>query len=707
LEKLFLQILNMSITASYVILFVIVVRLLLKKAPKIFSYALWSVVFFRLICPFSFESIFSLIRINTQTVPHTIMNAQVPQIESGVAVIDQIANHSLNQSVSVPALGASANTMQIWVAAAGTIWLLGILILLIYSIFTAVKLHNKLKSAKTICGDVSTELVCGNVFEIRGIKTPFVFGFFSPKIYLPAGLSEKERTYIIKHEQTHIRRFDHIIKPFAFLVLCIHWFNPLAWVAFFLMSEDMELSCDESVIRQLGSEIKKDYSTSLLSLSTGRRIIGGCPLAFGENNTKGRIMNILNYKKPAFWVVVVAVIAVVGIGIGLMTNPQGEQLTEEDYAERFIQEQLAAYKDATWANFENVDSEIITFERLDRFEGILDYPMEIWHIEYRWKPEDIQEEALGNVKVVDGWIVEDDDMGFSALIFSYKNSKPQYLGRLFTNDGLNGNGDTVAGRETLLRSYLEQLGLIPHETYASDHIVVKFPLSTGETSQLFLSQPITQGSSGIWCVERWMDGNGTVYYNIPPTNVRISEYYVDLQKQCDEGENPSLLDPLQVALEFINGEGGLGQRVSADELEVKYSATVEDFLETPESHYIGYISNFTMDQSSMPYFHFDQIEWLSLEDEERLQELNIDPDDLTNGFYIHNPANYPMFHQVSEQTEYFIIDWESAGSQILFHKPSTLEEFTEHLEQLGDSAPPFRLVTKDGYVQSITEQYLP
>ena len=703
MESLFLQILNMSITASYVILFVIVVRLLLKKAPKIFSYALWSVVFFRLICPFSFESIFSLIRINPQTVPHTIINAQAPQIQSGVAVIDQIANNTLNQSVPMPVTGASANPIQIWVAAAEVAWVLGILILLIYSVFTAIKLHNKLRSATP----KSTELAIENAFEIQGIKTPFVFGIFSPKIYLPAGLSEKERTYIIKHEQTHIRRFDHIIKPFAFFVLCIHWFNPLAWIAFFLMSEDMELSCDESVIRQMGSEIKKDYSTSLLSLSTGRRIIGGCPLAFGENNTKGRIVNILNYKKPAFWVVVVAIIAVAAIGVGLMTNPRGEQLTEQDYAEQFVREQLAAYKDATWANFENVESEIITFERLDRFEDIIDDAVEIWHIEYRWKPEDIREEALGNVKVVDGWIVEDDDMGFSALVFSYKNSKPQYLGRLFTNDGLNGNGDTVAGRETLLRSFMEQQRLIPPETYASDHIVVKFPLSTGETSQLFLSQPITQGSSGIWCVERWMDGNGTVYYNIPPTNVRISEYYVDLQKQCDEGENPSLLDPLQVALEFINGEGGLGQRVSADELEVKYSATVEDFLETPESHYIGYISNFTMDQSSMPYFHFDQIEWLSLEDEERLKELNIDSDDLPNGFYIYNPENYPMYQQVSEHTEYNIIYDFTPGDLDIMHKSVTLEEFVEYLEQLGDSTSLFRLVTKDGYVQSITEQYVP
>jgi beta-lactamase regulating signal transducer with metallopeptidase domain len=233
-----------------------------------------------------------------------------------------------------PVVGASANPMQIWLSLGESIVDFWYCCIASYSIFTAIKLYLKLKSAKP---------VFDNVYEMNSIKTPFIFGVIKPKIYLPTGLSENERTYIIKHEQTHIRRFDHIIKPFAFLVLCVHWFNPLVWAAFFLMSEDMEMSCDESVIKQMGNEIKKDYSTSLLYLSTGRRIIGGCPLAFGENNTKGRIINILNYKKPAFWVVIVAVIAVVAISVGLMSNPQKEQLTVEDYAKQFVEEVIEAY----------------------------------------------------------------------------------------------------------------------------------------------------------------------------------------------------------------------------------------------------------------------------------------------------------------------------------------------------------------------------
>ncbi|MEG1783231.1 MAG: M56 family metallopeptidase, partial [Oscillospiraceae bacterium] len=162
----------------------------------------------------------------------------------------------------------------------------------------------------------------GNIYTSPSITSPFVMGLFSPKIYLPASLTARERDYILLHEQTHIKRLDHAVKLFCFFVLCVHWFNPLVWVAFFLSGRDMELSCD----------VKKDYSTSLLTLATGRRIVGGTPLAFGEGDTKSRIKNVLNYKKPAFWVIVVSVIAVVAIGVGLMANPK-EKSAELDAAQ--------------------------------------------------------------------------------------------------------------------------------------------------------------------------------------------------------------------------------------------------------------------------------------------------------------------------------------------------------------------------------------
>ena len=306
MDKLFLQVLKMSITSSYVILFVIVARIFLKKAPKFFSYALWFIVLFRLIVPFSFESIFSLIPFNTQTVPTNVVYSQISR---EIRSTGQVTNNSL----SGPVAHTNGKPIQLWIELGEIVWLLGMLAILTYSFYTTVELYIKLQNA---------EHVSKNVYELTGLKTPFVFGITKPKIYLPAGLSNHEKSYIIKHEQTHIKRLDHLAKLLAFIVFSIHWFNPLVWLAFFLMTEDMELSCDESVIRELGSEVKKDYSTSLLMMSTGRRIIGASPLTFGENNVRRRIINILNYKKPRFWVVVIATIAVLTVGFGLITNPR-------------------------------------------------------------------------------------------------------------------------------------------------------------------------------------------------------------------------------------------------------------------------------------------------------------------------------------------------------------------------------------------------
>lgn len=311
---MFFNVINMSITASYVILFVIVVRQLFKKYPKIFAYMLWSVVLFRLISPLSFEGIFSLIPTNTN-ISQGIINVSSSQVSSGRTVTDLISNN-VNQPIDEV---TTANSMQMLLFFGEVIWLMGIAILLSYSIFTAIKLYINLRN--------STHVI-DNIYEVNKIKTPFVFGIIRPRIYLPTKLSEREKEYIILHEQTHIKRYDHIVKPVYFLVTCVHWFNPFVWISFFLMGEDMELSCDESVIRQMGSNIKKEYSTSLLSLTASRRIIGGCPIAFGESNIKSRIKNVLRYKKPSAFVGIVATLVVFALIYGLLTSPKIKDISE-------------------------------------------------------------------------------------------------------------------------------------------------------------------------------------------------------------------------------------------------------------------------------------------------------------------------------------------------------------------------------------------
>lgn len=314
--KVFLNVLNMSITSSYVILFMLLARIILKKAPKIFSYSLWAVVLFRLICPFSLSStlsLFSFVKQNTmEHIPADIGYMSHPKVSLGIKTVDNLVNGSLPAAAQY----TSVYPMQLILAAASLIWIIGIITLVVYSVVSYVLLKRKISTAM---------LISDNIFESENVKSPFVLGLITPKIYLPINLKESERGYILMHEQTHIKRLDYLIKPFAFFVMCFHWFNPLVWISFILMNHDMEMSCDESVLNRMGKNIKKDYSNSLLSFAAHKNMINGSPLAFGESNVNGRIKNVLSYKKPGFWLIAAAVILVMVFSMGLVTNPKSNR----------------------------------------------------------------------------------------------------------------------------------------------------------------------------------------------------------------------------------------------------------------------------------------------------------------------------------------------------------------------------------------------
>lgn len=318
MEELFRVVLNMSLTGAFVILAVMLLRLPLKKAPKWISYALWAIVLFRLLCPVSFESPFALLP-SAEVVPSAILSAE-PAIQSGVKAVDEALNPVLMQALS-PEAGASANPVQVIFSSWGWVWAAGVFGMLLYALIDTLRFYTRIRFATR---------VCDQVFVSDRIDTAFVFGLIRPRIYLPAGLSEEQCAHILRHESTHIRRLDHVSRPLAFLALALHWFNPLVWLAYRLSGRDMELSCDESVLKQAGNDIRKAYSETLLTVSTRRSGLLA-PLAFGENNTKGRIKNVLHYKKPVFWVLLLALVAAVAIGLSLLANPvQEEGLPVED-----------------------------------------------------------------------------------------------------------------------------------------------------------------------------------------------------------------------------------------------------------------------------------------------------------------------------------------------------------------------------------------
>ncbi|WP_083842141.1 M56 family metallopeptidase [Desulfosporosinus youngiae] len=326
-EDAFMTVLNMSVTASYVALAVLAARFLLRKAPKLFSYALWSIVLFRLICPVSFSSGFSLLGLigsnhvdNTfsaaQYIPRKIGLMAVPQVNTG---IDSV-NAGINAVLPAATPYASVNPMQVWISLAGLVWLTGIVVLLGYAIFSYQRLLSRISTATW---------VEDNIYETDLIQTPFVCGFIKPRIYLPLRITGREREYIIRHEQVHIKRLDYIIKPLAYFALVIHWFNPLIWVCFSLFTKDMEMSCDERVVERAENGEVISYSSSLLALAAQKKMPRPTPLAFGESNVKARIKNILNYRKPSFWALSVSAIALLILVVVLISNPLSRQNTSD------------------------------------------------------------------------------------------------------------------------------------------------------------------------------------------------------------------------------------------------------------------------------------------------------------------------------------------------------------------------------------------
>jgi hypothetical protein len=265
---------------------------------------------FRLVFPLSIESIFSLIPFKAQAIPPDIGIQPIPRIDSGVPIIDNIVSGSL----PAPAIGSTINPLQIWTAISAIVWIVGLAVMFIYGVGSFVVLKQKMRKAVHIEA---------NIYEAENIKSPFVLGIFTPRIFIPIGLSARERSYILLHEQTHIRRRDHIMKFAAYFVLCLHWFNPFVWAAFHLMSTDMEMSCDERVLKEMGGETRKDYSLSLLSLATERSIAGGSPLAFGENGVKNRIKNVLNFRKPSRIIIVASIALVAVLSVGFAVNSNG------------------------------------------------------------------------------------------------------------------------------------------------------------------------------------------------------------------------------------------------------------------------------------------------------------------------------------------------------------------------------------------------
>lgn len=316
-------IVNISLVAAYIAVAVILIRFLLKKSPKVFSYAIWGIVFIKLLIPVSIESDFSIFSgINEPSRIESYSRI----IQSEVVENEIIVTEKTETEISIPQPVKTGIDYRYYVKLILLIlYAVGVMVLVLHSLFSYMKVKRLIKS---------TTLIKDNIYQGNNITSPFVFGIFKPKIYLPDGLDGLTKQHIIKHERIHIRRCDYLIKILCYVAVIIHWFNPLVWLSFFLMSKDMEMSCDESVIRSLGKDTRASYAHSLLAFAVGKESsIKAAPLAFMESNTKSRIKNVVNYKKPSFWIIIICVVVLAGAGVCLLTYAKDTIEFNVEYAD--------------------------------------------------------------------------------------------------------------------------------------------------------------------------------------------------------------------------------------------------------------------------------------------------------------------------------------------------------------------------------------
>lgn len=310
MKDIFLYLFNMSITAGWLALAVMLFRVLFQKAPKSLTVVLWAFVGVRLLFPVSVESVLSLIP-SRETVPTDIMYAETPTIHTGLPHVNTIVNPILSETLA-PAPSDSVNPMQTVTSIACTVWLVGMAAMLAYTAFSYLRLHLKVREASPLEQ---------NVYLCDHIDTPFLLGIVKPRIYLPSAINQSDIPYVLAHERAHIKRRDYLWKPLGFLLLTVYWFNPVLWLAYVLLCRDIETACDEKVLATHGSEIKKPYANALINCSIKRQTVAACPLAFGEVSVAHRVKSVLHYKKPAVWLIALAVIASIVIAVCFLTDP--------------------------------------------------------------------------------------------------------------------------------------------------------------------------------------------------------------------------------------------------------------------------------------------------------------------------------------------------------------------------------------------------
>lgn len=733
IENIFVQVLRMSYLASLAIGWVLLARLLLRRAPRLVSYLLWGLVFIRLVCPVFMETDFSLLSLEPASFGSALLGEGLERYAPGQPGFGQEGQaapatglaeargkrrgaegrgtDSLGASGTDPQKSANGAAETGLLSLISRLWLLGLLAFLGWGIYSYWALKGALGKLSpynrvegTLPGDLNQPSGGPAVYVSGRVSSPFILGVFSPQIILPAGLSPLQVEGVLSHERVHLARLDPLWRLLGYGALSLHFFNPLVWLAYFLSGKDMERACDEKVVAQMDPDEKKNYARTLLNLATGQPALGLSPLSFGLGDTKGRVKNVLKPRKKSRLIFVLSGLILLGSACGLLSDPKSPGLEEAALAHM---DQAAA--DLEESGVQIVDKKIVSLSRDWTLKGILEEDLGVHLLQYRLKPENIDEVPLaGGMQAEEGWLTEDTSMGKPLLVFSYPANEAHYQGLIWGSPT-----DPLSTIDVKVRKLLVKEATIEPVLDLPPYIMATFTMSTGETAKLFLSQPTRQAGGEaedrIWQVIRWQDGNGHIYWPDPQVDMSLSDYSQSLQDRlANEGDEPWRLDPLKVALHFTNDK--LGHQLTEKDLDLEVledRTGYQTFLEPSVSTYVGHIYDF--EKSYDDLFHFDRVEWITLEDKDRMKELGLEEKDMPGGYYAHNPRIDNQAFQVREGTVYDFVALEEELSEGADRQIRTTDKaaFKEHLalSQDPDAGPRlyFEITTKEGWVTEIKE----
>lgn len=699
MDTVFLKLLNMSITASWLIFAVLILRFLLRKAPKWISCLLWGLVAIRLIFPFSIESVFSLIP-NTEPISNRIISGSFSQTGTEIMPVTLSVTESAElEEHPLDAVSAPSNQGNRLFHLLGIIWLTGTCLLILYSVISYYRL--------LWCTDISIP-IRDNVLKCDTIDTPFILGLFRPRIYLPSGMEDTQMEYVIAHERAHIRRLDHWWKPLGFLILSVYWFRPLCWISYILFCRDIELACDEQVIKSMDLKSKKSYAEALLSCSIKQRLITACPLAFGEIGVKERIRSVLNYKRPAFWIIWISVLACIVVSVCFLTNPSSNDSASSgetgyvmpginvpsevlEAAERYVETEynriqgtLQDYNYSNW-RIEHLDYSY-TYDNLD---GKL---CELYQLNYEFLSSSPEQVVLvgGMSMSEDGWTIPGYPNS-TYLVFENTGGELSFLCSLFENDyfpgdeiftedlwtavenasntGTTGNlSELTSTQEAVLLPFLRSWA----QAFVNRDGTVITSLASSEVITDFLDRELLIGSNGQYSFGLsspwpWSDSTdfslnqydsewAEIYYYARTSDPHIICWKETLSFEWMEdryvitGEQLTFYDHISSGAEFLEAYGGqidgtmidytqndLGKTLNNNAL--LSSSNLYQPLFTPESAAVSLL-NLSTDSEKVQISRYDQdsssLNILFLEDQTTITIRMIQPYG-ENGIWV--PAN--------------------------------------------------------------------